>query len=35
MLFGTEFRQLERDWPGIVEKITAKIAERNARLAAG
>lgn len=35
MLFGTEFRQLERDWPGIVEKITAKIAERNARLAGG
>jgi CRP-like cAMP-binding protein len=35
VLFGTEFRRLERDWPDAVEKITAKVAERTARLAGG
>jgi CRP/FNR family cyclic AMP-dependent transcriptional regulator len=33
VLFGTEFRKLEREWPGAVEKIFEKVAERNARLA--
>ena len=30
VLFGTEFRILERDWPGIAAKIAEKMAERNA-----
>lgn len=29
VLFGTEFRILERDWPGIAAKIAEKMAERN------
>ena len=33
VLFGTEFRKLEREWPAAVEKIAEKVAERNARLA--
>jgi CRP-like cAMP-binding protein len=30
VLFGTEFRILERDWPGVAAKIAEKMAERNA-----
>jgi len=30
VLFGTEFRILERDWPGIAAKIAEKMTERNA-----
>jgi CRP-like cAMP-binding protein len=28
VLFGTEFRILERDWPAVVEKIRTKVVER-------
>ena len=30
VLFGTEFRILERDWPGVAATIAGKMAERNA-----
>jgi CRP-like cAMP-binding protein len=30
VLFGTEFRILERDWPGVAAKIAEKMAERSA-----
>ena len=30
VLFGPEFRILERDWPGVAAKIAEKMAERNA-----
>jgi CRP-like cAMP-binding protein len=29
VLFGTEFRILERDWPAVAEKIAQTIAERS------
>jgi cAMP-dependent protein kinase regulator/CRP/FNR family cyclic AMP-dependent transcriptional regulator/cGMP-dependent protein kinase 2 len=32
-LFGTEFRILERDWPGVAERIAETIAQRTAALA--
>jgi CRP/FNR family transcriptional regulator, cyclic AMP receptor protein len=30
VLFGTEFRILERDWPGVARTIVEKMAERTA-----
>jgi CRP-like cAMP-binding protein len=30
VLFGTEFRILERDWPGVATAISEKMAERTA-----